>query len=60
MAKKLTIKHSYINIEDGKIIHETLRPWDTLDGYIQATFNLGAQKIEITYLKSKSVYELEK
>jgi hypothetical protein len=59
MPEKLTIKHSYID-KDAKIIRETLVPWDNLDGFLQASFNLGAQKIEITYLLTKSVYEIEK
>jgi len=58
MAEKLTVRHFYINTEDGSIIHETILPWIALDGFIKASINMGAQKIEITYLKTKDVYEI--
>jgi hypothetical protein len=63
MAGEIFVKHTYKYLDTfkgGKIIREDLLRFDHLDDYIKGVFNLGATKLEITYLKTKGIYEIEK
>jgi hypothetical protein len=60
MAGTLIIKRSWRRITDDSLIKNELIPFDQLDDFLKATFNLGAIKIEVHYFTTKMVYEIDK
>jgi hypothetical protein len=60
MAGILTIKRSWRRIDNDTLLKQELVPFDQLDGFLKATFDLGCIKLEVHYLATKMVYEIEK